>query len=82
MWVGTSNDKALVLKTAAAHHAISALFPKPLSFVDKPLVIQYEVKFQNTHDCGGAYMKLLTHDKNFKPVDLNDKTPYTISILI
>jgi calnexin len=41
-------------------------------------VVQYEVKFQNGLECGGAYMKLLTHDPSFDPSKLKDTTPYTI----
>jgi len=40
------NDKGLVLKDKAAHHAISAKFAKPINNKDKTLVIQYEAKFQ------------------------------------
>jgi len=39
-------DKGLVLKDKAAHHAISAKFPKAIDNKDKTLVVQYEAKFQ------------------------------------
>ncbi|KAJ1567237.1 hypothetical protein HK405_006669 [Cladochytrium tenue] len=71
-------DKGLVVKTAAAHHAISALFPEPVDNTDNTLVVQYEVKLQNGLECGGAYMKLLTYDPDFDPKKLVNKTPYTI----
>ncbi|KAI9099881.1 Calreticulin family-domain-containing protein [Phlyctochytrium arcticum] len=71
-------DKGLVVKSAAAHHAIAAKFDKPIDPTGKPLVVQYEVKLQNGLECGGAYMKLLTEDKNFDPKKYTDKTPYTI----
>lgn len=35
-----------VVKNVAAHHAISAKFPKPIDPKDKTLVVQYEVKLQ------------------------------------
>lgn len=57
---GLSNDAGLVLKTKAAHHAISAQFDTPLDPKGKTLVAQYEVKLQKGLDCGGAYLKLLT----------------------
>ncbi|KAI9357916.1 calnexin [Zopfochytrium polystomum] len=72
-------DKGLVVKTPAAHHAISALFPEPIDPADKGLVVQYEVKLQNGLECGGAYMKLLTHDAAFEPTKFSDKSPYTIT---
>ncbi|XP_058791116.1 calnexin-like isoform X2 [Phymastichus coffea] len=69
----------LVLKSKARHAAISTVLEKPFKFEDKPLVVQYEVIFQEGQECGGAYLKLLSLD--FKHKDLNnfhDKTPYTI----
>jgi calnexin len=43
---GIDGDKGLVLKDKAAHHAISAKFPKAIDNKDKTLVVQYEAKFQ------------------------------------
>jgi calnexin len=40
-------DKGLVIKNAAAHHAISAKFPKKVDPKGKTLVVQYEVKLQS-----------------------------------
>jgi hypothetical protein len=40
-------DKGLVVKNAAAHHAISAKFPKKIDPKGKTLVVQYEVKLQS-----------------------------------
>ena len=44
---GMDGDKGLVVKNAAAHHAISAKFPKPIDNKGKTLVVQYEVKLQS-----------------------------------
>ena len=56
-------DQGLVLKSKAKHHAISSRLVKQFQFSqDKPLVVQYEVKFQNPMECGGAYIKLLASD--------------------
>ncbi len=41
-------DAGLVVKNAAAHHAISAKFPKKIDPKGKTLVVQYEVKLQST----------------------------------
>lgn len=72
-------DKGLVLKSKAKHHAISARLLKPFEFKNnKPLVMQYEVKFQNALECGGAYVKLLTDDSKLNLDQFFDKTPYTI----
>lgn len=40
-------DKGLVIKNPAAHHAISAKFPKKIDNKGKTLVVQYEVKLQS-----------------------------------
>ncbi|KAA0194600.1 Calnexin [Fasciolopsis buskii] len=42
------------------------------------LVIQYEVKFENGMECGGAYIKLLSATPNLDLLNFHDKTPYTI----
>ncbi|CAF0798074.1 unnamed protein product, partial [Brachionus calyciflorus] len=72
-------DKGLVLKSKAKHHAIAAKLNRPFVFTeDKPLIIQYEVKFQNALECGGAYVKLVEDKSNFKLEDFFDKTSFSI----
>lgn len=44
---GMNGDRGLVVKNAAAHHAISAKFPKKIDNKGKTLVVQYEVKLQS-----------------------------------
>lgn len=44
---GINGDKGLVVKNPAAHHAISAKFPKKIDNKGKTLVVQYEVKLQS-----------------------------------
>ncbi|XP_010216722.1 PREDICTED: calnexin isoform X2 [Tinamus guttatus] len=71
-------DKGLVLVTRAKHHAISSKLSKPFVFDTKPLIIQYEVNFQNGIECGGAYVKLLSKTPELNLDQFHDKTPYTI----
>ncbi|XP_036914381.1 calmegin isoform X2 [Sturnira hondurensis] len=71
-------DRGLVLKSRAKHHAISATLAKPFVFADKPLIVQYEVNFQDGIDCGGAYIKLLTDTDDLNLENFYDKTSYTI----
>ncbi|XP_053110879.1 calmegin isoform X5 [Hemicordylus capensis] len=82
-------DRGLVLKSVAKHHAISAMLTQPFVFDSKPMIIQYEVNFQDGIDCGGAYVKLLSKSEDLNlvcsigvPVELQeyfyDKTSYTI----
>ncbi|OWA53125.1 Calnexin [Hypsibius exemplaris] len=73
-----AGDFALVLKSAAKHHGIAAKLDRPFTFSGKPFVFQYDVKFANGQECGGAYVKLLQKDSLNNLADLNDKTPYTI----
>lgn len=46
---GIDGDKGLVVKNPAAHHAISAKFPKKIDNKGNTLVVQYEVKLQSKH---------------------------------
>ncbi|KAM5355827.1 hypothetical protein ACJ41O_002473 [Fusarium nematophilum] len=75
---GMEGDKGLVVKNPAAHHAISAKFPKKIDNKDKTLVVQYEVKLQNGLECGGAYMKLLRDNKALHQEEFGNTTPYVI----
>jgi len=76
---GFTQDYGLVLKSPAAHHAISAPFKTTLDNTDKTLVVQYEVKLQDGLECGGAYLKLLTQSsEGIQAQEFSEKTPYTI----
>ncbi|GAA5921403.1 hypothetical protein JCM3775_003033 [Rhodotorula graminis] len=79
VYPGIPGDEGLVLKSKAAHHAISAPLDAPFDPKGKPLVLSYEVKLQNGLDCGGAYIKLLTESaEGIQAEEFSDKTPYTI----
>jgi len=71
-------DNGLIFMSEAKHGAISSPLQNPFKFEDKPLVVQYEVKFQKKHECGGAYIKLLADTNNLKFEEFHDKTEYTI----
>jgi len=72
-------DKGLVLKSKAKHHAISAKLLNTFKFSDgKPLVLQYEVKFQTPLECGGAYVKLLADESSLNLDKFFDKTSFSI----
>jgi len=76
---GLQGDLALIMKDKAKHHAIAAQLDKTFRpSATKPLVFQYEVKFQTEHTCGGAYVKLLSQDQKTDFAKFHDKTPYTI----
>ncbi|KAH8835020.1 Calreticulin family-domain-containing protein [Flagelloscypha sp. PMI_526] len=71
-------DKGLVAKTKAAHHAISAPFSEPIDHTLKPLVVQYEVKYQQGGNCGGGYIKLLEDGFQTSGKEFTDTTPWSI----
>ncbi|KAF8640421.1 hypothetical protein AX17_000087 [Amanita inopinata Kibby_2008] len=71
-------DKGLVAKSKAAHHAISAPFAKPIDFSNKPLVVQYEVKYQKGGNCGGGYVKLLEDGFQTSSKEFSDTTPWVV----
>lgn len=75
---GIEGDKGLVLKDKAAHHAISAKFPKAVTNKDDSLVVQYEVKLQAGLECGGAYMKLLQDNTALHADEFSNASPYII----
>ncbi|KAF2009829.1 calnexin-like protein [Aaosphaeria arxii CBS 175.79] len=75
---GVEGDKGLVIKDKAAHHAISAKFPKAINNKGKTLVVQYEVKLQNGLECGGAYLKLLQENKALHQEEFSNASPYII----
>jgi calnexin len=56
---GIDGDKGLVVKNAAAHHAISAKFPKKIDNKGKTLVVQYEVKPQSKSLASGIARVLM-----------------------
>uniref|UniRef100_A0A0A9WSZ3 Calmegin n=1 Tax=Lygus hesperus TaxID=30085 RepID=A0A0A9WSZ3_LYGHE len=72
-------DQGLTFKQKAKHRAISSKLTRPFLFSDKPFYLQYEVLFQDTQECGGAYLKLLSEGKEGLDLkNLHDKTPFTI----
>lgn len=75
---GFKGDKGLVAKTPAAHHAITRILDTPLDNKGKTLVVQYEVKFQNTLECGGAYIKLLSETEALHTEEFNNDAPYQV----
>ncbi|KAF2096566.1 Calreticulin-domain-containing protein, partial [Rhizodiscina lignyota] len=75
---GIEGDKGLVVKDKAAHHAISAKFPKAISNKKDTLVVQYEVKLQDGLECGGAYLKLLQDNKKLANEEFSNASPYII----
>lgn len=67
------------------HYGISSILKQPILFNDykHDFVIQYEIKLEESLECGGTYIKLLRSsydNKNIHEVveQLNNETPYSI----
>jgi calnexin len=75
---GIPGDEGLLVRKEAKHHAISAAFSEPLDLSrgGKDLVVQYEVRLNKPHTCGGAYLKLLAHP--FAPENFSNDSPYIV----
>ncbi len=76
--VGFESDKGVQLTQEMKYYGFGAKFPQPLETNNQDLVIQYEVKLEETMACGGAYIKLPRATPDFDIAHLNNDTPYTI----
>eukprot|EP00283_Hemiselmis_rufescens_P022902 CAMPEP_0173439532 /NCGR_PEP_ID=MMETSP1357-20121228/21102_1 /TAXON_ID=77926 /ORGANISM="Hemiselmis rufescens, Strain PCC563" /LENGTH=529 /DNA_ID=CAMNT_0014404915 /DNA_START=13 /DNA_END=1602 /DNA_ORIENTATION=+ len=70
-------DAGLKMASPGKLHAIAAKFVGDLTFKDKPVVIQYEVKATNGLACDGMYLKLLQDVKGGLD-KFNNDARYTI----
>lgn len=76
---GVEHETGLLVGNPAKKHGISAVFKKEIDMTDVDLVVQYEVRFHNTLQCGGAYLKLVRKDgDSFTPENFNADTDYVI----
>lgn len=76
---GFESDKGLLLSEDFKYYGVAKKFEKPLTLDNKDeLVIQYELKFDDTLTCGGAYIKLLRNTPDLDVAQLNNDSPYTI----
>lgn len=73
------NDAGIKTTEDARFFGISAALEKPYSSADKDLVIQYTIKSdQDSFDCGGAYIKLLTGGDKFDSAAFGGEAPYAV----
>jgi len=75
----TEDNYAMVATQANQHYALSCIADM-FEFQDKPLVVQYSVRFQQPMACGGSYMKLIAADeaRDLSLGNLKDDTLYSI----
>ncbi|KAJ3127163.1 hypothetical protein HK098_006711, partial [Nowakowskiella sp. JEL0407] len=60
----------------ARYYAIVAPFDEEFDNLNKTMVIQFSVKFEQDIDCGGGYVKLLSSE--IDPTDFHSHMPYNI----
>lgn len=80
---GFESDKGLQLTQEMAYYGVSSPFAAPFGPQDgKEIVVQYEVKLEETLNCGGAYLKLPRAQEGRSTNEilssLNSDTPYSI----
>lgn len=76
---GYEGDKGLQLSKEMKNYGFSAKFSEPLSLKNqKEIVVQYELRLEDTLACGGAYVKLPRLTDGLDLAQLNSLTPYTI----
>lgn len=70
-------DKCLIIGRGGSHYAAGSLIKFPIDNTNEDLIIQYELRFQKSMSCSGAYLKLLS--SNVTDLSkLNNKSPYII----
>jgi calnexin len=76
---GFENDKALILDVGNKHYGIFHEFSSPIvATKGKDLIIQYEVRLEEQHNCGGAYLKFPRAQSGVSLANLDNDTPYSI----
>ena len=69
------NDFGLQTSQDARFYGVSAKFPE-FNNEGKDLVVQFQVKHEQTIDCGGGYVKIFGADLD--PKDMHGESPYNI----
>lgn len=72
-----ANDQGVQLTQEMKHYGFGVQFDTPITIANKDdLVIQYELKLEETLNCGGAYIKLLRDVDDITQLD--SSSPYSI----
>ena len=76
---GFEEDKGIQLTQEMKHYGFGAKFTKPLLAAESnEIVIQYELKMEESLACGGAYIKMLRASEDLNISALSNETPYSI----
>ncbi|KAL6885623.1 hypothetical protein ACP4OV_010402 [Aristida adscensionis] len=72
-------DYGLLVSEKARKYAIIKELDQPVTLKDGTVVMQFEVRFQNGLECGGAYLKYIRpQDAGWDAKEFDNETPYTI----
>nr|ASZ00087.1 CRT2 [Cnaphalocrocis medinalis] len=74
-WSDPESDKGIKTWQEARFYALSRKF-KPFSNENKPFVLQFTVKHEQSIDCGGGYIKVF--DCSLNQTDMHGDSPYLI----
>ncbi|XP_065872166.1 calnexin homolog 1-like [Euphorbia lathyris] len=73
------DDYGLLVSEKARKYAIVKELEKPASLKDGTIVLQFETRFQNGLECGGAYLKYLRpQEAGWTAKSFNNEAPYSI----
>ncbi|VVA28110.1 PREDICTED: calnexin [Prunus dulcis] len=73
------DDYGLLVSEKARKYAVVKDLGKAVSLKDGTIVLQFEVRFQNGLECGGAYLKYLRpQEAGWKPEEFDNDSPYSI----
>ena len=75
---GFEIDKGLTLTQEMKHYGVYTEFEKTLDNKGRDLIIQYELKLEESLQCGGAYIKMPRASESLDLSTLNGDTPYSI----
>jgi calnexin len=74
---GFEGDMVMNLDEPARHYGLTAPLGKPARTGDS-IVMQYEARFADGLDCGGAYVKMLAEETLPNLANVDEQTPYII----
>ncbi|ONI29729.1 hypothetical protein PRUPE_1G211400 [Prunus persica] len=73
------DDYGLLVSEKARKYAVVKDLGKAVSLKYGTIVLQFEVRFQNGLECGGAYLKYLRpQEAGWKPKEFDNDSPYSI----
>ena len=72
------HEKMIYMANESSYYGISTKFDTPLDLTNQTLVVQYEVRIEDSFDCGGAYIKLFGNENFDSPATMSNETRYVI----